>query len=251
MADGSATAREPAVPRLAATIILVREDPFQVLMAERHSETVFASALVFPGGTVSAEDSETAWHPHLDRAEGLPAAERALRIAAVRETWEEAGILLAPGAGACPLPADGQSFRDVVASLGVRLDLGALHKIGHWITPLPAPQRFDTHFYVAAAGADAVAVCDGREIVRTEWMAPDEALRLAAAGVHDVMFPTRMNLKRLADAGSLAAAVANLGGRPPVTVLPTIERTAEGLRAVIPAEAGYGVTEDWQPTRLR
>jgi hypothetical protein len=102
------------------------------------------------------------------------------------------------------------------------------------------PKRFDTWFYAVRAPDDQVAACDGRETVDAEWIAPAEALRLGESGQRTVIFPTRMNLKLLAEASSAADAVARAEARTLVTVLPEIRSGPEGRMLVLPPDAGYG-----------
>jgi len=109
-----------------------------------------------------------------------------------------------------------------------------------WITPPLTPKRFDTWFYVARADSDQLAVCDGWETVDAEWIAPSEALRLAATGERKVIFPTRMNLQLLAEAEHAEDAVDRAARRTLVTVEPKVERRADGPVLVIPPDAGYG-----------
>jgi hypothetical protein len=91
---------------------------------------------------------------------------------------------------------------------------------------------------------DQLAACDGRETVDAEWIAPAEALRLAEAGERKVIFPTRMNLKLLAEASSASDAVARADARKLVTVLPQIQSRESGRVLVLPPDAGYGVVEE-------
>lgn len=235
--------RIPAIPRLAATVLVVRDDPFEVLMMERNSGMLFASALVFPGGTVDSDDFSEDWLPLIDDAANLELEERALKIAAARETFEEAGILLAESGAFAPDIPRTLPFIEVVRIAGVRLGLGGLRKIGHWIAPEVAARRFDTHFYVAGVPADTIPMCDGGESVALEWMAPARALELAEAGERNIIFPTRMNLKRLAESHSVAEAF-EAALRPVFTVRPVVEATRDGHVVRIPAEAGYGTTCD-------
>lgn len=238
----------------AATVLLLRDRPrFQVLMVRRHHQIDFASgALVFPGGKTHGGDHDPNWAGHAAGWKDLDPEQRALRIAALREVFEEAGILLAeradgaPFAEACDpavreaVDAGRTSFLDVVRGLGVRLKLDALTVFARWITPPIMPKRFDTWFYVVRAPEDQVAACDGRETVDAEWIAPAEALRLGEAGERTVIFPTRMNLKLLSEAESAADAVARAAARPLVTVSPTVESRPEGRVLVLPPDAGYG-----------
>ena len=223
-------------------------------MVKRHHQIDFAGgALVFPGGKVEAQDEHPSW---LDLAPGLSDAERPLRVAAVREAFEECGVLLArdaagvscrPGAdldAAREALAGGAPFADLIAGLGLKLDPQALTPFARWITPEMMPKRFDTWFYLADAPADQLAACDGKETVDAEWIAPDEALRLAETGERTIIFPTRMNLQRLAQSGSVAEAKAASRARPLVTVTPFVEQRPGGPILILPEEAGYGRVEE-------
>jgi 8-oxo-dGTP pyrophosphatase MutT (NUDIX family) len=241
--------------RPAATIMLVRDDPeFQVLMVKRHHQIDFASgALVFPGGKTHAGDHDPAWSDWVIGWDRFDAEQRALRIAAVREVYEEAGVLLAQGRDGQPFGGDERAgsareavskderpFLGLVRELDVRLDLGALTVFARWITPSMMPKRFDTWFYLAQADSDQLAVCDGWETVDVEWIAPGEAIRLAAVGERTVIFPTRMNLQLLAEASDGPDAIARADARTLVTVEPFVERREGGSVLVIPTDAGYG-----------
>jgi 8-oxo-dGTP pyrophosphatase MutT (NUDIX family) len=252
-------ARVPAEPKPAATILLLRDEPtFEVLMVKRHHQIDFASgALVFPGGKSHEGDHDADWAGHVTGWEAYDAEQRGLRIAAIREAFEEAGILLAERtdgsrfAEACDpavreaVDAGRVPFLDVVRDLGVRLNLDALTVFARWVTPVMMPKRFDTWFYAVRAPADQVAACDGRETVDAEWIAPAEALRLAQAGERTVIFPTRMNLQLLDEAASAADAVARAETRPLVTVTPEVQKGPEGQRMlVLPPDAGYGAVAE-------
>jgi hypothetical protein len=123
----------------------------------------------------------------------------------------------------------------MTASLNIRLDLNGFVHFGHWITPEMSPRRFDTHFYLCAAPAGIEAVCDGQETVSLEWVAPS-----APSGA--LLFPTQVNLKRLAESDSVRAALGAARARPRFTVRPTPQRRDGKLVVFIPEEAGYGVT---------
>jgi 8-oxo-dGTP pyrophosphatase MutT (NUDIX family) len=247
---------KPPVPILpAATILLVRDDPtFEVLMVKRHHQIDFASgALVFPGGKTHAGDHDGAWEGRVIGWANTAPEKRAPRIAAIREAYEETGILLARHADGVTFrgderagPArddvahDRRGFLDLITELDVHLDLDALSVFARWITPSMMPKRFDTWFYVAAAPADQLALCDGWETVDAEWIAPSEALRLAELGERKVIFPTRMNLQLLAEASGAEDAISRARGRTLVTVEPRVTDTPDGRVLVIPPEAGYG-----------
>ena len=242
----------------AATILLLRDDPFEVLMVRRHHQIDFASgALVFPGGKTHAGDQDPAWESHVEGWSGVDPAKRELRIAAIREAYEESGLLLAHhpdgrhfagddrAAGARDAIAkDERSFLDLVRELDVKLDLSALSVFSRWVTPNMMPKRFDTWFYVAAAPKDQLASSDGWETVDAEWIAPLEAIRLGAAGERTIIFPTRMNLQMLAEASSTEDAIVRAQARQIVTVEPKVEMRDGERVLVLPKDAGYGdVTE--------
>jgi 8-oxo-dGTP pyrophosphatase MutT (NUDIX family) len=247
---------KPPVPILpAATILMLRDDPeFEVLMVKRHHQIDFAGgALVFPGGKTHAGDADPGWEARtLGWGDALP-HKRPLRIAAIREAYEEAGVLLARHMDGAPFRGDARAaaaredvgrdrrpFLDLINELDLNLDLEALTVFAHWITPPMTPRRFDTWFYVAKAPEEQLAVCDGSETVDAEWIRPAEALRLGELGERTVIFPTRMNLKLLAEADSAEDAVSRSKAREIVTVEPQLtERNGERV-LVLPPNAGYG-----------
>lgn len=253
------TKPEPAIARPSATILLVRDQPsFEVLMVKRHHQIDFASgALVFPGGKTEPGDSHPRWQEFCAGWDGLSDVERGLRIAAIREAFEEASVLLARtsegdiwggserATEARDMVAKGElPLIDLVAELGVKVDLAALTLFARWITPVMMPKRFDTYFYVAHAPADQLAVCDGHETVDAEWIEPGHALTLAERGERTIIFPTRMNLKLLAESEHAHGAVAAAALRPAITVTPWVEKRAHGPVLVIPPDAGYGAVEE-------
>src|SRR5215472_16967378 len=253
----SETPDPPILP--AATILLLRDAPsFEVLMVKRHHQIDFAAgALVFPGGKTHAGDADPRWE---NRTLGWGAAlpeKRPLRIAAIREAYEEAGILLARHLGGAPFRGDERAaaaredvakdrrpFLDLIEELDVYLDLEALTVFAHWITPKLVPRRFDTWFYVAEAPEDQLALCDGSETVDAEWIEPSEAIRLADLGERTVIFPTRMNLKLLAEASSADDAARRAAAREVVTVEPKVAERGGRRVLVLPPNAGYGDVEE-------
>ena len=249
----------PSAIRPAATILLLRDDPaFEVLMVKRHHQIDFASgALVFPGGKTHGGDHDPAWADWTVGWDNIDPLERPLRIAAIREAYEEAAIIMARGSDGTAFCGDDRAaavreavandqhpFIELVRELDVKLDLAALTVFARWITPDLMPKRFDTWFYAATATGEQLAACDGRETVDAEWIAPAEVLRLAAAGERKVIFPTRMNLQLLAESASAQEAAERARSRPLVTVEPKVERRATGGVLVIPPDAGYGAVEE-------
>ena len=240
--------KEPAVPVLACTVLLVRErSGMEVLMVERHEKQDFASALVFPGGLVDPDDHFEDWHPHTIAHDSLSSVERAVRVAGFRELHEETGVLLVDADGP-PLKeapkAGEESFLNLIRQMGARLDLDAMHPFAHWITPIMAPRRYDTHFRLCGLTTELTAISDGTETVSAEWIRPKDALDLAKAGQRKVLFPTRLNLQMLGESGSVEEAIEAARSRTIVTVSPRMEVRPDGRYLVIPPEAGYGVAEE-------
>jgi 8-oxo-dGTP pyrophosphatase MutT (NUDIX family) len=247
--------------RLAATAVILRDssEGIEAFMVVRHRAIEFASgALVFPGGKVDAQDADAAW------AELAPArlssGQRSLRVAAAREAFEEAGLVLArrPGSQTLlpaedalrldryrkPLIRGETTFYALLRSEGLTLASELMIPFAHWITPEGAPKRFDTHFFLVAAPVDQLGAHDGSESVEGLWITPRQALQDAAAGRRTLVFATELNLKKLARHATVAEAVAATAATPIVTVMPkVIARTATTRTLQIPAAAGYGVSE--------
>ncbi len=218
-------------------------------MVKRHHQIDFAAgALVFPGGKSHGGDQDPRWRQLATGWEAVGEDDAALRIAAIREAYEEAGVLLArdargafyEGEAAIEVRAavaeDRLPFIEVIADLGLKLDLAALTVFARWITPKLMTKRFDTWFYAACAPDAQRAICDGREAVDAEWITPTLALDMAAVGERKVIFPTRMNLQLLAQSVSPRDAIASCQVRPLVVVEPWVD--GDTLR--IPPDAGYG-----------
>jgi 8-oxo-dGTP pyrophosphatase MutT (NUDIX family) len=259
--EGKAAGKAPAVPRPAATAIILRDGSagLEVFMVVRHHEIDFASgALVFPGGKVDEQDADPAWAELAPSAASAP--DRAFLVAAARETFEEAGLLLARRRGGSELVdaatahalvqryrarmlAGKATFLDLVRAEDLLLTPDLMVRFAHWITPETQPKRFDTHFLLVSAPMAQLGAHDGGESVEGFWIAPAQALREAEAGARTLLFPTHMNLLKLAQHRSVAEAVAAARMAKIVTVTPRVERTPTGRKLHIPAEAGYGITE--------
>ena len=250
---------DPVIPRPASTLLLLRDgaDGIEVLMTARHEEAGFAAgALVFPGGKLDAADAEL--RPFCADAAGLDDIALSFRAAAIRETFEECGILLVRHKGSASLlsaaelgelrrrhqeAAEATRFAALVTAAGLELATDTLVPFAHWITPRDRPKRFDTHFFAAPAPADQVAVHDGREAVETVWAKPATTVEVGDRGAAKLVFATRMNLVKLARSRSVAEALAAASREPIVTVCPEIVRSPAGPAIRIPEEAGYGLTE--------
>jgi 8-oxo-dGTP pyrophosphatase MutT (NUDIX family) len=252
---------EPGVVRPASTILLLRRgsaDPIEVFMMVRHHEIEFASgALVFPGGSVDAADQDIVTQPRLYVGnDGLDAETLNFRIAAIRETFEESGILLARRRGSdqlidagwaaeiaasqrVPLCEGEVAFSDILVQHDLVLALDLLVPYAHWITPERMPKRFDTWFFLAAAPPEQVGAHDGRESTDSIWVSPREALAGNDSGRFKLPFPTTRNLIKLGKQPGVGAALEDARGRTVVTVMPMMTKDGDKRRLRIPAEAGY------------
>lgn len=255
----------PAVP--SATILLLRGDHslVEVFMVVRHHQIDFASgALVFPGGKVDPQDEDAALAVRCDGAADNPAT-RAIQIAAIREAYEECGVLLARAAGETKLIAGARlstlepyrlqvhsgavSFQEFLDREDLRLACDQLVPFAHWITPVMMPKRFDTHFFIAVAPPDQVALHDGHESVDSVWITPNDVLAGAKTRRYTVIFPTLRQIEKLGHAASPADAVARARRSPIVTVTPWTEQRPDGAYLCIPAAAGYDISEEKMPAR--
>jgi len=258
-----------AVARPAATAVILRDgrQELEVFMVVRHHEIDFASgALVFPGGKVDRRDKDPAWSECAASAGAT--LERAFVVAAARETFEEAGLVLARRAGEgglmdakaahrlvetyrARLAAGSVTFLDIMRGENLRLAADLMVPFAHWITPQNQPKRFDTHFLLVSAPVEQLGAHDGGESVEGFWIAPEAALRAAEAGKRTLLFPTHMNLLKLARFANVAEAVEAARQSPIVSVMPRVEHTATGRTLHIPATAGYGITEWAVPSPKR
>ncbi len=253
-----------AVPIPAATILLLRDGVpgLEVFMVKRHHQIDFvAGALVFPGGKLEKGDSDPALDEHIDCAGDWTAPMRALGAGAIREAFEESGILLARDARTGELvPAarleELQPYRhllekreavlaEVLAKEKLRLALDLLVPFAHWITPVNMPRRFDTHFFLAVSPVGHVGSHDGRESVDSIWITPGEAV--SDRKKWNVIFPTRLNLMKLDRARSVAAAIAAARADTVLPVIPWVEDGPDGQILKIRDDAGY--TQTWANMR--
>ncbi|TYB35296.1 NUDIX hydrolase [Micromonospora sp. AP08] len=243
----------PAVPRVAATVLLLRPAGanFEVYLIRRVAAMAFGGMYAFPGGGVDRSDSQA----HLDWAgptpagwgERLrldPAAAQAVVCAAAREVFEEAGVLLAgPDAGTVvgdvsgddwesarqDLVARRTGFADLLAGQGLTLRSDLLLPWSRWITPEFEPRRFDTYFFVALLPEGQRPRDVSGEADHTLWLRPADALARAEAGELTMLPPTMVTLAQVAAAGDLrgvAEAAANRDAATPVT--PSLDLPEDG-----------------------
>jgi 8-oxo-dGTP pyrophosphatase MutT (NUDIX family) len=252
-------AKKPANPLPSATILLLRDGAsgLEVFMVKRHHQIDFASgALVFPGGKLDAHDNDPALRNHADGADKLDDLRLSLAACAIREGFEESGILLARKPGSSDYidaaassalapwrPKLNNSEVGLVEFLTrekLRLACDALVPFAHWITPVFMPKRFDTFFYLAATPAGQLGRHDGSESVDSVWVNPNEAIEDKR---WTIIFPTKVNLEKLGKAKTVAEAIANAKADRIVTVEPKVIQKDGKQLLTIPEEAGYGKIE--------
>lgn len=266
------TAPDEAVPlRDAATVLLVRDGDagLEVFMLRRNLRSDFVGgAYVFPGGAVDPGDREGGVGLHCrgrtdDEAStrlGVDRGGLAFWVAAIRESFEESGYLLAYGDDGDlvrlhdPTVAERfvghrravdqgeRSLLSVCADEGLSLAVDSMWYFGHWITPEGAPRRYDTRFFLAAAPPEQTPVPDDREVIGSIWIRPDEALDRHASGDLAMLPPTIASLRALAPSDSAEAALAAAAEVVDVpTVQPRVIHDDGGVRIVMPGDAEYEV----------
>lgn len=250
MSSPSSPSPSPVPARLAAAVVLARDRAdggVEVFMVRRHVHSEFApDVYVFPGGSVQAGDREAEATSGLcvPAGEGMTALGSGLRVAALRELFEEAGVLLAHRRDApllievaaqgrfagyrAELSAGRATLGSIAAREGLRLATDALLYWAHWITPEALPKRFDTHFFLAEAPSEQVAVHDALEVTDSAWVTPEEALARHARGEFPLVFATIHQLRDLVDLAGIAAAHARFAGRVPRPIMPEATRMADG-----------------------
>ncbi|AQR74079.1 NUDIX hydrolase [Sphingomonas sp. LM7] len=235
-----------AIP--AATVIVMRETaegPPELLIVERAKAMSFAGgALVFPGGRVDPGD-----HVLAATLEGDP-DDLAARIAAARETIEEAGVAVGVTVDPAAIPDlqrrlyAGEAMGALLDEAGGALDLDALLPFARWLPAGVHHKVFDTRFYLARAPEGAEPVVDGNENVRVFWASARAVLDAADRGEATIIFPTRRNLERLALFAGFADAAADARAHPVRTITPWIEARDGGDHLCIPDDLGYPVTSE-------
>ncbi|HZQ28012.1 MAG TPA: NUDIX hydrolase [Acidimicrobiales bacterium] len=255
--------------RDAATVMLVRDGTrgLEVFMLRRNLQSDFVGgAYVFPGGAVDEADR----HADLeavckgrsdDQASTLLDVDKgglAYWVAAIRECFEEAGVLLAHDREGHVIsfkdPGVAERFRvhrqavdsgerrllEVCETEGLQLAVDQIHYFAHWITPEGPPRRYDTRFFVTAAPPEQVPLHDDRETIANRWITPQDALEAHERGEFEIIFPTIRNLRaisRFDTSADLLAAAAAMDQVP--TVVPRIVTDGHGMRILLPGDPGY------------
>ena len=258
----------PVTPVPAATVVVLRDRPvgaFEILLIRRHTASKFAAGdFVFPGGRIEADDAPdgaAAWCRGLDaaraaRALGLEAPANAALghwVGAIRETFEEVGLLLAYTADGRPARLDDErhaayrracqrdhrAFVDMIRAERLTLATDRLVYFAHWITPVVQPLRFDTRFFAAVMPPAQTPVPDEHEIVAVRWLAPAEAAAARERGEIGLRLPTLKSLMLFDGAPSAAEAIDGVVGRTITAIRPRLVIEDGQRRAILPGEPGY------------
>lgn len=255
--------------RDAATVILVSDRPdLHVLVLERTQRAVFGpGATVFPGGAVDPDDGAERLAERIigldDQSasveQGISHGGLAFRVAALRECFEEAGILLARHAetgrpaehdaglavARAELNAGSLAFADILLTSDLVFDASELRVFSHWLTPLGAPRRYNTWFFVTPAPAGEEGTHDDNELVASAWVRPLDALAQHAVGEIDLIFPTEMSLRALSRYERSGDLLSDLDTVPRgAKGQPAVVSEGTGERVALPRDAGRP-TRSW------
>jgi 8-oxo-dGTP pyrophosphatase MutT (NUDIX family) len=270
-------------PADAATIILLREQagtPFEIFMMQRHQNQSFmGSAYVFPGGRLEEGDLDPALaaragglsgeeaRARLQEPELDPGAALGLFFAAVRETFEESGVLLAVRADGSPidftdaevasrfgrlradLNQDRTSLKTLAETENLRFRLDRLTPYTRWITPEVEGKRFDTRFLLARMPGGQAPVHDQVEMTASLWVSPAAALEEQAAGRIMLVPPTLKTMEELAAHASVDTLCAQAGSRDIRPILPQRYQSAQGFGVILPHDPEYTLEAYKQPYR--
>jgi len=248
----------PAFAEPSATLVLLRGSSrdFQVLLLKRTPRSGFIPGTwVFPGGRVDETDHHREILDRIDGMDGAVARERldldaeeppalAYWVAAIRETFDETGVL--PSTGMDPaglstlqdarrrLLAGESSFQEILEEIGLRLDASALAYVGHWITPECEPRRYQTRFFLTTTNGEMPVLPHQEELVDHLWLSPTEALARNRNGSLPLVLPTLVTLEELAPFSTAQEAVSRLGALPVPRRMPVPSRTEGGFRFALP-----------------
>ena len=274
-----AASGQPAAPKESATVILVRSHPsdaWNVFLARRHSRSSFmAEAYVFPGGQIADADRDEGLQNCISLPAGLdprallqddsisPETAQSLFVCAIRETFEETGILLARPRDGSPLNLNSEEHNARFAAYRGELNAGrttlgemarrenlvfpldALIPYAHWITPEFLPKRFSTRFFLTALPEDQSAATDQGELTDSLWAKPEEFLRRYRGREIVLMPPTLKTLEELARYACLNDLFAGTRGR---AIYPILPEPGENM-IKLPHDPEYGIERYKQPAR--
>ncbi|MCB1031077.1 MAG: NUDIX hydrolase [Acidimicrobiales bacterium] len=262
------TMANPVELRDAATVLILRDglEGLEVFMLKRNLNSDFVGgAYVFPGGAVDPADRHLDLEPVCEGRSDSDASNRlgvqngglAYWVAAVRESFEEAGVLLAYDLdGYVDLDRGESSHRwshhrqqvdsgqlkmvDLCRLEGLRLACGEMHYFSDWVTPEGAPRRYDTRFFLTAAPPNQTPLHDDHEVIANEWVRPAEAIARCEAGEMTMMPPTIASLRTI---DRFSTASDALGAAREITqvpmVLPKVVQADGAFRIVLPGDDDY------------
>ncbi len=270
-------------PLDSATVILLRETTdgsFRVFLMRRHRDQKFmGGAYVFPGGRLEEQDCDPALASYaadlspeqarerLQARELSPEKAIGLFFAAVRETFEEAGVLLAYDATGqlvefrdadfagrfaayrLQLYEGKISMKEIAERERIRFALDLLVPYAHWITPEIESRRFSTRFFLARHPTGQIPFHDTLEMTRSTWMAPSAALASHASGRILLMPPTLKTIEELAEFGSIDTLFSHARTRTIHTILPQAFVTDDGFGVKLPHDPEYTIDAYKQPPR--
>jgi 8-oxo-dGTP pyrophosphatase MutT (NUDIX family) len=251
-------------PRDAATVVMLREaaDGMEVFLLKRHGlSDVLGGAYVFPGGKVDSADAELDVARHLDQSphalhgslnepEIDASTAASLYVAALREAFEESGVLFAENISpaqteqAAALLREGHAFDEMLALMGLRLQTRSVLPWSRWITPQIASvsqKRFDTRFFVSAVPADQTARHDNHEATESVWLSPRAALEQYWDRQIELAPPQIMSLAHLARHTSVDSVLAEARGRRPPLIAPEPYEGEEGRVLCYPGDERHSV----------
>jgi len=253
----------------ASTVIILREaaGSLETFMLCRHQQSGFmGGAHVFPGGKVDAGDRDARWLDRVDRSpkeiterlgETEPERGLGLLIAGVRETFEEAGVLLAGTREGADLATvrqqlhDGAAFIDLADVVDMKIDAMALAPYARWITPRMESRRFDTRFYVAVTPEGQTASHDGSETTSAVWLRPSRAIDDMVTGKIKLAPPTVRTLHWLANFSDAQSVIDDALSRKPPLVRPRLVTGDNGWFLALPGDPEHPEDEAVLPGATR
>lgn len=254
------SATSPVTPRLSSAVMLLRpgdDGALEVYMVRRHIQSDFApDVYVFPGGSVTDGDREAEVTAGvcvpIDALTPETALGTGVRVAAIRELFEEAGVLIATPDEEAPhglpdasflseyrarLQRDEMTMTELAAAEEIVIATDVLTHSAHWITPETFPKRFDTHFFLTLLPAEQEATHDEHETTDGVWVRPAEALTKFEAGNFPLVFATVHQLRDLAQHTTPTDAIAAWRGRIPPVIMPRVVMRGETQHILMPGES--------------
>jgi 8-oxo-dGTP pyrophosphatase MutT (NUDIX family) len=253
----------------ASTVIVLRdtdEGPETFLLCRHHQSGFMGGAHVFPGGKVDSSDKEQSWRARVGRTTEEITAQLGesdadvglgLLVAAVRETFEEAGVLLAKTAADVDLSAirqrihGGSSFAKLARDIDMQIDSSALTPYARWVTPEMESRRFDTRFYIAVLPEGQTGSHDGTETTSATWLRPADAIESMFAGRIKLAPPTVRTLQWLGQFEDTGSVIADALSRKPPLVRPLLVTGNNGWFLALPGDPEHPEDEPVLPGATR